>query len=91
MKRRRLIKIATFLALGSIVTQAGACWIIGANTLIAGAAGALLDANGRFLGVINVCGIPDVVVVDTNGVAGEVQNDEDDLFTGCPITFVQED
>jgi hypothetical protein len=89
-RRRRLLKVATFLALGGLVTQAGACWIIGANTLISGASASLLDANGRFLGLINVCGVPDVVVIDANGVAGDVQNREDDLFTVCPITVVGE-
>ncbi len=89
-RRRRLIKVATFLALGGLVTQAGACWIIGANTLLPGVAQGLVDANGRFLGLVNVCGIPNVLPVDVNGVAGTVQNAQDDLFTVCPVTVVVE-
>ncbi|MEK6642690.1 MAG: hypothetical protein AABZ08_02185 [Planctomycetota bacterium] len=89
-RRRRLVKVATFLALGGLVTQAGACWIIGANTLLPGVAQGLVDANGRFLGLVNVCGIPNVLPVDVNGIAGELQNGQDDLVTVCPVTVVVE-
>jgi len=90
MKRRtRVLLLAGYFVVGGYVMQAGACWTIGVNTLVAGAAGTLIDANGKFLGLVNVCGIPDVLVVDQNGVStGDVQFTEDDLFVGCPYTTI---
>jgi hypothetical protein len=67
--------------------QAGACWILGANSLIPGIAESWVDANGRLFGLVNVCGLENILVIEENSTgAGELFNVEDDLVTVCPFT-----
>jgi hypothetical protein len=87
--RGRILILASYLAIGGLITQFSACWIIGANTLIAPVTANLIDANGNLFGVFNVCGVPDTVAQDANGMYGTVQNTEDDLVTVCPVTVTQ--
>jgi hypothetical protein len=90
-RRRRLVTLASYLLIGGIVMQWGACWIMGANTLAPGVTSLLVDSNGHFLGLINVCGVPNVLVTDDPATLnGTLLNAEDDLVTVCPFTVVSE-
>lgn len=88
--RSRAWILAGYFLVGAIVTQWGACWIIGANTLIPGVAQNWVDTDGKLFGLVNVCGIPDVLVVGTGTTAGTgtIQFTEDDLVTVCPVTVI---
>ena len=91
MKRRgRILVLAGYLAIGGLITQAGACWIIGANTLVGPVSANLIDTNGNLFGLFNVCGIPDTIVAGTSttGTTTAVQNAGDDLVTFCPVQVV---
>lgn len=88
-RRGRILVLACYLAVGAMVTQWGACWGLGANTLIGPLAANMVDANGNFLGIFNVCGIPDTITVDQTGQYGTIQNADDDLFTVCPVQVIQ--
>lgn len=88
-RRGRILVLASYLAIGAMVTQWGACWTIGANTLIGPLTANFVDPNGNFLGIFNVCGVPDTVTVDQAGMFGTVQNTDDDLFTVCPVQVIQ--
>lgn len=88
MKRRtRLVLLAGYLASGGLVLQLGPVCTLAGSTATTGAAssGVLIDDNGNFLGLFNVCGQPDVLIVDENGVPGDLLNTADDLMLGCPI------
>jgi hypothetical protein len=82
------IALALYLGVGAFVTQLGACFSIGAGTGAASFSENLTDANGNFLGAFNVCGFPDLILVDEDGGNPELVNEEDDLFFGCPTTVV---
>ena len=89
-RRARLLVLAGYLAIGGLVTQLGACWIVGANTLIAPVTTSLIDTNGKLFGLFNMCGVPDTITRDTaTGVFGTVQNTEDDLLTVCPVQVIE--
>lgn len=80
---------AATLMFGGVLTQLGPCTAIAGQTALAAGAGSLVGDDGTFLFVFNVCGIPDVILVDENGAAtSAVLNVEDDLFFGCPVTTV---
>lgn len=86
-RNRRTIKLAGYLTAGAMVLQVGpACSII--NSVVTagvGSSGLLIDNNGYFLGLFNVCGTPNVIEVDANDVPiGDLQFSEDDLMFGCP-------
>ncbi len=62
----------------------------------------LIDDNGRFLGLFDVCGQQNVVYVDAQGVPtgtetrtpvsgtfAPVQFSGDDLMHGCPVRYVR--
>lgn len=87
MKRRsRVWILAGYLFAGAIVLQWGACWTVGANTLVQPISQNLVNSDGELFGLFNVCGIPDVIVVGESG--GTVQFTEDDLVTVCPVTVI---
>jgi|GEM_PF-1754727 len=90
-KSKRRAKLAAYLTIGAMVFQFGqACTIVN-SVATAGVAssGILIDDNGFFLGLINVCGTENFQA-SINGVpVGVVQNAEDDLFVGCPVTLVE--
>ncbi len=84
MKRwRRTALLAGYLSAGAFLMQLGTMCN---STMTAGGAsgGFLIDDNGAFLGLINVCGQENVIVIDEDGIPGEVQFAEDDLMFGCP-------
>ncbi|MCB9857565.1 MAG: hypothetical protein H6818_17930 [Phycisphaerales bacterium] len=86
-RTRRKIRLASYLTAGAMVLQFGqACAVV--NSVITagvGSSGLLIDNNGYFLGLFNVCGTPNVIEVDANDVPiGDVQFSEDDLMFGCP-------
>lgn len=94
MRRRfRIAVLAGYLATGGLLFQAGPLCTVINSTATAGIAGSggFIDENGNFLGLFNVCGVPNVLFVDEDGIAidGTVFNTEDDLMFGCPITFVE--
>jgi hypothetical protein len=84
---RRKIKLAGYLAAGAFVLQLGqACTIFNSvATAGIGSSGFLIDDNGFFFGVFNVCGQENIQTVDVNGVqVGDILNTQDDLMFGCP-------
>lgn len=86
-RARRKIKLAGYLAAGAFVLQLGqACTLFtSVATAGIGSSGFLIDNNGFFLGVFNVCGQENIQQVDVNGVQiGEIQFTQDDLMFGCP-------
>lgn len=88
MKRRlRLWKIATCISVGAYMLQLGTCLSSGANTLLSSIPfGTILTDAG----LSGVCGTPNFVVVDANGIPGDVQFAEDDLVYFCPVTVIYE-
>ncbi|MCG8409542.1 MAG: hypothetical protein MI923_30420 [Phycisphaerales bacterium] len=97
MKRRFRIKIlAGYLAMGAVIMQLGPLCTIAGSTATTGvsASGLLIDGNGNFLGLINVCGQPDTLFVNPAGQPIDPTPDgiplfvQDDLLTGCPVTTV---
>ena len=85
-RNRRKIKLAGYLTAGAMVLQFGqACTIVN-SVATAGVAssGLLIDNNGFFLGLFNVCGAENIQIVDPDGVQLELRNTEDDLLFGCP-------
>jgi hypothetical protein len=90
LRRLRLIKCAAAIMLiGGTLTQLGPCTVIAGQTALTSLSGTLIDQNGNFLFIFPVCGIPDVIPVDANGVpTGDVLFTEDDLLFGCPVTTV---
>jgi hypothetical protein len=87
-RRPKTVKLALMVTTGAILTQLGPCTIMAAQTGVASVAPSLIDSNGRFLGIFNVCGRANVIPVDDNGnpTAGVLYS-EDDLFYGCPATL----
>lgn len=89
-RTRRKIRIAGYLMAGAMLLQVGnACAVVN-SVATAGVAssGLLIDDNGYFLGLFNVCGVENVAVFDANGVLQNVNNTDDDLMFGCPATRV---
>lgn len=87
-KRLRILKIATSLLVGGYVAQLGGCISMGINTALASTPFGTLFTNA---GLPGVCGIPNFILVDAQGIPqGGVMNVEDDLVFGCPITTVVE-
>jgi hypothetical protein len=86
----KVLCLATYLTVGTYLTQLGGCFAIGANTgLAAFPTSIFLDENELFLGVFAPCGTPNIVIVDENGTSqGEILNGEDDLIYFCPVTAV---
>ncbi len=84
-KRKALL--AGYLTTGAFLLQLGP---ICSSTMTAGvgSGGLLIDGNGAFLGIVNVCGQENVQIVDLDGVPGELLNEEDDLMFGCPAREV---
>ena len=91
-RRVKILSLATYLTVGTYLTQLGGCFTIGANTAVASFPfSSLLDENELFLGVFAPCGTPNFVIVDENGnQTGEVFNTEDDLIFFCPVSVFQE-
>jgi len=94
MKRRlRIAVLASYLATGAIIMQLGPFCTVAGSTATAGAAqsGFFIDANGNFLGLLPVCGTPDVQIgrEAANNPADitfdPIQNTQDDLMFGCPV------
>ena len=94
MKRRlRIAVLASYLATGAIIMQLGPFCTIAGSTTTAGVAqsGFLIDENGNFLGLVPVCGTPDVLIGRESAnnpndvVFDPVANTEDDLMFGCPV------
>lgn len=97
MKRRlRIAVLASYLATGAIIMQLGPFCTIASSTTTAGVAqsGFLIDENGNFLGLLPVCGTPDLLIgraADNNPDDIEfepIANTEDDLMFGCPVQIV---
>ncbi|RIK67693.1 MAG: hypothetical protein DCC65_06075 [Planctomycetota bacterium] len=87
MKRRiRILKIASMLSVGAYVMQINNCITGGINTALAATPFGTILTD---LGFPGVCGTPNFIVVDENGIpTGEVQNTEDDLVYFCPVTQI---
>ena len=86
--RRRWLSLAAYLTTGAVIAQLSACYTIAGTTIAPGTSELLIDANGRVLGIFNVCGVADVQLIDADGVPGPVLFTEDDLMHGCPITQI---
>ena len=91
-RRSKILCLATYLTVGTYLTQLGGCFTIGANTALASfPASIFLDENELFLGVFAPCGTPNFVIVDENGTQqGEIFNQADDLIFFCPVSVVQQ-
>jgi len=92
-KSKKRAKLAAYLTMGAMVFQFGQACTIFNSVATAGVAssGILIDDNGFFLGLINVCGTQNIQG-SVNGIPfGEVMNNEDDLLVGCPVTLVEAD
>jgi hypothetical protein len=89
-RRVKILSLATYLTVGTYLSQLGGCFTIGANTAVASFPfSSLLDENELFLGVFAPCGTPNIVLVNEDGTSqGEVLNSEDDLIFFCPVTPV---
>ena len=86
MKRKlRIWKIATCISMGAYMMQLGGCFAIGANSILASTPFGTILTD---LGFPGVCGTPNFVILDANGVPGEIQNAEDDLVYFCPVTVI---
>ncbi len=89
MRRYKAAKLALMILSGAFLTQLGPCTVMALQTGVTAVTPSLIDANGRFLGIFNVCGVANVQVIGENGQpTGEVLNGGDDLFYGCPVTTV---
>lgn len=102
-RRKRHLRrvIAAYLVTGAIVMQLGPVCSLAGGMGLASSAGTLIDANGRLLGLFNVCGAQDIVYTDAQGIpTGSVTDTSgntkisvlyagDDLMNGCPIQYVQ--
>ena len=85
-RRVKILCLATYLTVGTYLTQLGGCFALGANTALA--AFPLPSFLPEF-GILALCGTPNIQVVDENGVPqGAVLNGEDDLVFFCPVTTV---
>lgn len=85
-RRVKILSLATYLTVGTYLTQLGGCFTIAANTAVA--AFPLPNFLPEF-GVLALCGTPNIQIVDENGVPqGDVLNGEDDLVFFCPVTPV---
>lgn len=84
-KRKALV--AAYLTTGAFLMQLGT---LCNSTVTAGggSGGFLIDDNGAFLGIVNVCGQENVQLVDENGIPGDLLFTEDDLMFGCPAREV---
>jgi len=80
---RRKALIASYLTTGAFLMQLGT---ICNSTMTAGvgSGGYLIDDNGAFLGIVNVCGQENIQIVDEDGIPTDLLNTEDDLMFGCP-------
>jgi hypothetical protein len=100
-RRRRIGLIAGYLVTGAIILQLGPLCTLAGSTALGSSIGSLIDTNGRFLGLLNVCGQQDIVYVDAQGVPTDTEtpasgsgtvpvvvNNGDDLMYGCPIRYV---
>jgi len=86
---------------GAIILQLGPACIMAGGTAMSSSISTLIDDSGRFLGLFNVCGQPNVVYVDaqgiptassantTGGTVVTVDFSGDDLMYGCPVTYVR--
>jgi len=89
MRRYKAAKLALMILSGAFLTQLGPCTVMALQTGVTSVTPSLIDANGRFLGIFNVCGVPNVQLIGENGVpADEILNGGDDLFYGCPVTTI---
>lgn len=97
MKRRlRIAVLASYLATGGIIMQLGPFCTVASSTATAGTAqsGFFIDENGNFLGLLPVCGTPDVQIGresadNPNDITFDpIQNTQDDLMFGCPVQVV---
>ncbi|MCA9256515.1 MAG: hypothetical protein KDA33_12795 [Phycisphaerales bacterium] len=87
---RRKIKLAGYLTAGAMLLQFGQACAVISSVATAGvsSSGFLIDNNGYFLGLFNVCGAENIQIVDENGIQLDLQNTEDDLMFGCPARQV---
>lgn len=89
-RRVKILCLATYLTVGTYLTQLGGCFTIGANTAVAAFPfSSLLDENEMLFGVLAPCGTPNFQVFDENGLpTGEIENTGDDLIFFCPVEAV---
>ncbi|HPF37496.1 MAG TPA: hypothetical protein P5081_12375 [Phycisphaerae bacterium] len=88
---RRKIKLAGYLTAGAMLLQFGQACAVVSSVATAGvsSSGFLIDNNGYFLGLFNVCGAENIQIVDENGIQqGDIVNSGDDLMFGCPARQV---
>jgi hypothetical protein len=86
-RRMRVVFLAGYLSVGGIVMQLSGCLNI--STTVGTASfdtSLILDENGRLFGVFAVCGVPNVAVVNEDGLLLDILYTEDDLVYQCPIS-----
>lgn len=84
MRRRlRYAKWAAMFTTGAFLAQFGTICNSTTTAFIA-QTGFLIDDSGRLFGLLNVCGAENVQIV-TDGIPGDILNNEDDLMYGCPV------
>lgn len=89
-KRGRVAILVACLTAGAFLLQLGPCTVMALSTGTAAFNfGSLLDGDGRFLGIFAMCGRPNVLYVDVNGIPdGGILYTEDDLIYDCPYTEI---
>lgn len=89
-RRVKILSLATFLAMGTYMTQLGGCFTMAANNALAAfPVSSLLDENELLFGVFAPCGTPNYQLVDENGIpSGDIVNIQDDLIFFCPVDSV---
>jgi hypothetical protein len=85
-RRLRFAKWAAVFTTGAFLAQFGTI-CNSTVTAFTAQSGFLIDDTGRLFGLLNVCGTENFQIV-TNGVPGDIQNDDDDLMYGCPVTQI---
>ncbi len=77
--------LASYITAGAFMTQF-LTLCASAGTAGLSSSGLLIDNNGFFLGLLQVCGQANFIIVDDNNIpVGGVQNQADDLMYGCPV------
>ncbi len=91
-RRRRSTVLAAYLICGAIVLQLGPmCSMLGNTGIAAFDFSIFLDENEMLFGLFNVCGVPNTLRVDEDGIpltGATIQNSEDDFIFDCPVTLI---